>query len=143
MTPTQGGGRGTYVALETSSIEGMRDRPPRREAQGDGAAVVLSARESRVHGEGRQVSAASGQGGRRDAERQNCLGANRASGSQALERRIRRKVYVRCAPCGALLYPWRSQEELGGRFLGHPAYLPAKAHGDQSMLGRGGCPKTL
>jgi hypothetical protein len=35
---------------------GMWDRPPRREAQGDGAAVVLRARESRVHGEGRQVS---------------------------------------------------------------------------------------
>src|SRR5262249_52825239 len=53
--PTQGGGHGTYVALVTSGAEGMRDRPPRREAQGDGAAVVLRARESRAHGEGRQV----------------------------------------------------------------------------------------
>jgi group II intron reverse transcriptase/maturase len=52
----EGNGRGTYVALETSNATGMWDRPPRREAQGDGAAVVLSARESRVHGEGRQVS---------------------------------------------------------------------------------------
>ncbi len=43
--------------------------------------------------------------------------------------------HAACAPCGALLYSWRSQEELGGRFLGHPAYLRAKAHGDQSMLG--------
>ena len=56
--PTQGGGHGTYVALETSSVVGMRDRPPCREAQGDGAAVLLCARESRVHGEGRQVPAA-------------------------------------------------------------------------------------
>jgi hypothetical protein len=54
--PIQGGGRGTYVALDTSSTKGMWDRPPRREAQGDGAAVVLRGRESRPHGEGRQVS---------------------------------------------------------------------------------------
>jgi len=54
--PIQGGGRGTYVALDTSSTKGMWDRPPRREAQGDGAAIVLRGRESRPHGEGRQVS---------------------------------------------------------------------------------------
>jgi hypothetical protein len=54
--PIQGGGRGTYVALETSSTMGRWDRPPRREAQGDGAAVVLGGRESRSQGEGRQVS---------------------------------------------------------------------------------------
>ena len=54
--PIQGGGRDTYVALETSSTLGMWDRPPRREAQGDGAAVVLRGRESRPQGEGRQVS---------------------------------------------------------------------------------------
>ena len=54
--PIQGGGRGTYVALDTSSIKGMWDRPTRREAQGDGAAIVLRGRESRPHGEGRQVS---------------------------------------------------------------------------------------
>jgi len=54
--PIQGGGRGIYVALDTSSTKGMRDRPPRREAQGDGAAIVLRGRESRPHGEGRQVS---------------------------------------------------------------------------------------
>ena len=52
---TQGDGRGTYIVLETSDIEGIWDRPTRREAQGDGAAVVLSGRESRLHGEGRQV----------------------------------------------------------------------------------------
>ena len=51
--PIQGGERGTYVALDTSSTTGMWDRPPRREAQGDGAAVVLRGRESRPHGEGR------------------------------------------------------------------------------------------
>ncbi len=53
--PIQGGGQGTYVALDTSSTKGMWDRPPRREAQGDGAAIVLRGRESRPHGEGRQV----------------------------------------------------------------------------------------
>jgi retron-type reverse transcriptase len=51
--PIQGGERGTYVALDTSSTMGMWDRPTRREAQGDGAAVVLRGRESRPHGEGR------------------------------------------------------------------------------------------
>jgi retron-type reverse transcriptase len=54
--PIQGGERGTYVALDTSSTPGMWDRPTRRDAQGDGAAVVLRGRESRPHGEGRQVS---------------------------------------------------------------------------------------
>src|SRR5215207_8051799 len=54
--PIQGGERGTSVALDTSSTTGMWDRPTRREAQGDGAAVVLRGRESRPHGEGRQVS---------------------------------------------------------------------------------------
>src|SRR4051794_32032710 len=54
--PIQGGAGGTYVALDTSSPRGMWDRPPRREARGDGAAVVLRGRESRPHGEGRQVS---------------------------------------------------------------------------------------
>src|SRR3954447_19474459 len=54
--PIQGGERGTYVALDTSTTTGMWDRPTRREAQGDGAAVVLRGRESRPHGEGRQVS---------------------------------------------------------------------------------------
>src|SRR5215208_3691106 len=51
--PIQGGERGTSVALDTSSTTGMWDRPTRREAQGDGAAVVLRGRESRLHGEGR------------------------------------------------------------------------------------------
>ena len=40
--PIQGGERGTYVALDTSSTTGMWDRPTRREAQGDGAAVVCA-----------------------------------------------------------------------------------------------------
>ena len=52
----EGDGRGTYVALDTSGVQGIWDHPPGREAQGDGAAIVLRTRESRVHGEGRQVS---------------------------------------------------------------------------------------
>src|SRR3954454_4803723 len=59
--PIQGGERGTSVALDTSSTTGMWDRPTRREAQGDGAAVVLRGRESRPHGEGRP-SGQSGEG---------------------------------------------------------------------------------
>jgi len=43
--------------------------PPGREAQGDGAAGVVGARESRVQGEGRQVPATARQGGVRDARR--------------------------------------------------------------------------
>jgi hypothetical protein len=38
-----------------------------------------------------------------------------------------------CAPRGASLYPPRSGEELGRRFLGLPADLDAKARGDNSM----------
>jgi hypothetical protein len=56
INPIQGDGRDTYVALETSSTKGIWDRPPRREAQGDGATVVLRGRESRSHGKGWQVS---------------------------------------------------------------------------------------
>jgi len=32
-----------------------------------------------------------------------------------------------------VLNPWRSQEELGGTFLGHRVYLKAKAGGEKSM----------
>jgi hypothetical protein len=52
---TQGGGTGTYVMLDTSTGVGIGDRPTCCEARGDGASVVLSGRESRLHGEGRQV----------------------------------------------------------------------------------------
>jgi len=52
----EGNGRGTYVALDTSDDKGIGDHPPRRAAQGDGAAIVLRERESRLLGEGRQVS---------------------------------------------------------------------------------------
>ncbi|MGH8055985.1 MAG: hypothetical protein ACREOH_01925 [Candidatus Entotheonellia bacterium] len=52
----QGDGRGASVALDTSSAVGRWDHPPRREAQGDGAAIGRSARERRVQGEGRPVS---------------------------------------------------------------------------------------
>jgi hypothetical protein len=37
------------------------------------------------------------------------------------------------APRDAVLNPWRSQEELGGVFLGHRVYLTAKARGEKSM----------
>ena len=37
------------------------------------------------------------------------------------------------APRDAVLNPWRSQEELGGRFLGHRVDLKAKAGGENSM----------
>jgi len=37
------------------------------------------------------------------------------------------------APRDAVLNPWRSQEELGGRFLGHRVHLKAKARGEKSM----------
>ena len=40
------------------------------------------------------------------------------------------------APRGALLYPQRSWEELGGRFLGLMAYLDPKGEGDKSMPGK-------
>ena len=65
--PIQGDGHGAYVALDTSHTEGMWDRPPRREAQGDGASVVVRGRESRPHGEGRQVFRCRGRRGTRDA----------------------------------------------------------------------------
>ena len=43
----------------------------------------------------------------------------------------------RCgAPRGALLYPQRSWEELGGRFLGLMADLDPKGEGDNSMPGK-------
>ena len=47
------------------------------------------------------------------------------------------------APRDAVLNTWRSQEELGGLFLGHRVYLKAKARGENSMLEKtGGRPKT-
>jgi group II intron reverse transcriptase/maturase len=52
----EGSGRGTYGALDTSDNEGIWDHPTRRETQGDGVAIVLRERESRLPGEGRQVS---------------------------------------------------------------------------------------
>ena len=42
------------------------------------------------------------------------------------------------APRDAVLNPWRSQEELGGRFLGHRVDLKAKAGGENSMLEKRG-----
>ncbi len=73
---TQGDGRDTYVTLETSSVKGMRDRPNKgRETQGDGAFILLSGRESRLQGEGRQVlTMTQGRQGTRDAKRRNRIG---------------------------------------------------------------------
>ena len=42
---------------------------------------------------------------------------------------------IQAAPRGALLYPRRSREELGGRFLGLMADLDPKGEGDNSMPG--------
>ena len=44
-----------YVTLDTFSTNGTRDRLHRREPHGDGVSVVVRGRESRPHGEGRQV----------------------------------------------------------------------------------------
>ena len=52
---TQGDGQDTYITLDTPSVKGMRDRPTGREAQSDGASILVRGRESRPHGEGRQV----------------------------------------------------------------------------------------
>ncbi len=69
--PIQGGERGTSVALDTSSTTGMWDRPTRREAQGDGAAVVLRGR-GKPSTRGRAVGVLRpGRGGTRDAKRRN------------------------------------------------------------------------
>ena len=120
----------------------MRDGPPHREVQGHGRLVVVvgvtphqGAEESSAQGEGAEVSVAERHVGVRDAQRLTCRNASRFGGDQARESRVLGNGHALCAPCGALLYSWHSQEELGGRFLGHPAYLRAKAHGDQSMLG--------
>jgi hypothetical protein len=42
-------------------------------------------------------------------------------------------MHANGAPRNAVLNPWRSQEELGGSFLGHRVHLTAKARGDKSM----------
>ena len=146
---SQGGERAAYVALETSSVEGMRDRPPCREAQGDGAAVVLSARESRVQGEGRQVSAVQRQGGRREAKGHNCPRTNRPNGGQALERRIRRKVYVRCGEgptekerataTSPAAYSTRSWSGTAGGGQPEPDRLNLSMLADENICSLGGC----
>jgi hypothetical protein len=52
---TQGNGRGTYVALGRLKRKNAGS-PTGREPLGDGVPVVVSGRESRLHGEGGQVS---------------------------------------------------------------------------------------
>ena len=47
----------------------------------------------------------------------------------------------KCAPRDAVLNPWRSQEGLGGTFLGHRVYLMAKAGGENSMPEKRGPPE--
>src|SRR3954467_9186127 len=91
--PIQGGERGPYVALDTSSTTGMWDRPTRREAQGDGAAVVLRGREA-VH---------TGKGGRcpetRTGRYARCEAPKPSWGSSTLRRtlesRVLRKAHAR------------------------------------------------
>ena len=43
------------------------------------------------------------------------------------------RMHANGAPWDAVLNPWRSQEELGGTFLGHRVHLRAKAGGEKSM----------
>src|SRR4029453_2175432 len=81
---SEGNGRGTYVALDTSDGTGIWDHPPRREAQGDGAAIVLRERESRLHGKGRQVSGDPLGGGREMGNAETILGIIHARGRQGL-----------------------------------------------------------
>ncbi len=52
---TQGNEPGTYVTLPRRLSENAGS-PTGREPQGDGASLVVGRRESRLHGEGRQVS---------------------------------------------------------------------------------------
>ena len=86
----EGNGRGTYVALETSDGTGIGDRPTRRAAQGDGAAIVLRERESRLPGEGRQVS------GNPIGEVREMRNAETILGiKKTLESRVLRKAYAR------------------------------------------------
>ena len=42
-------------------------------------------------------------------------------------------MHANGAPRNAVLNPWRSQEELGGTFLGHRVHPTAKARGEKSM----------
>lgn len=78
----EGDGRGTYVALDTSDVQGIWDHRPGREAQGDGAAIVLSARESRGHGEGRQVSRDPNSQGRERRKAETIVGSMHERGKQ-------------------------------------------------------------
>src|SRR5262249_24529741 len=43
------------------------------------------------------------------------------------------RMHANGAPRDAVLNPWRSQEELGGTFLGHRVHRTAKAGGEKSM----------
>src|SRR5262249_46299076 len=47
--------------------------------------------------------------------------------------KLESRMHANGAPRDAVLNPWHSQEELGGRFLGHRVNLKAKAGGDKSM----------
>jgi hypothetical protein len=80
----QGNGTGTSVALDPSSPVGMWDHPPRREAQGDGAAGVLRERERRAHGEGRQVSGTPHSEGRERRNAETILGIIHDRGRRGL-----------------------------------------------------------
>ena len=62
----------------------MWDRPPRREAQGDGATVVLRGRESRLQGEGWQVLGDLGREVREMRNAETVLGIIRERGRRGL-----------------------------------------------------------
>jgi hypothetical protein len=67
------GTKGTPTPRYDVRSLGNRGSPTGREAHGDGAAVVVRGRESRPHGEGRQVDRGRGEDGRRDANAPNHL----------------------------------------------------------------------
>ena len=80
-----------------TSVSDVRRRrttgsPTGREPQGDGAVIVVGGRESRPQGEGRQVPATRGMGGRRNADGRNIPNVNHCCGMQALESWVRGKL---------------------------------------------------
>jgi len=101
----EGNGPGPYVALETSDVEGIGDHPTCCEAQGDGAAIVLGERESRLHGEGRQVSRDPKREVREMRNADTILGIMHERGTPQREETLESRVLRKGAPRYAALNP--------------------------------------